>query len=77
MQSSKEQREIIQLDKNTIVTSNPRTGKTTTLSLKVMKLLEDAVKPENILCITFTEKAMKEMFDKIFQMAKGKFQIRR
>ncbi|SMH71321.1 putative ATP-dependent DNA helicase [Candidatus Nitrosotalea okcheonensis] len=73
VQPSKEQQEIIHLDKNTIVTSNPGTGKTTTLSLKVLKLLQDGNKPENILCITFTEKAKKEMFDKIFDLAKGKF----
>lgn len=73
MQPSQEQDEIIHSDKNTIVISNPGTGKTTTLSLKVMRLLETGVKPENILCITFTEKAKKEMFEKIFQMAKGKF----
>ncbi|MDE1832238.1 MAG: ATP-dependent helicase, partial [Thaumarchaeota archaeon] len=73
VQPSKEQQEIIQLDENTIVTSNPGTGKTTTLSLKVLKLLQDGNKPENILCITFTEKAKKEMFDKIFDLAKGKF----
>jgi ATP-dependent exoDNAse (exonuclease V) beta subunit len=70
---SKEQDEIIRSEKNTIVVSNPGTGKTTTLSLKVMKLLESGVKPENILCITFTDKAKKEMFDTIFEMAKGKF----
>ena len=73
MQPSQEQEKIIHLDKNTIVISNPGTGKTTTLSWKVMKLLENGVKPENILCITFTEKAKKEMFEKIFEMAKGKF----
>lgn len=73
MQPSKEQDEIIRSDKNTIVISNPGTGKTTTLSWKVMRLLENGMRPENILCITFTEKAKKEMFEKIFQMAKGKF----
>lgn len=73
MQPSQEQDEIIHSDKNTIVISNPGTGKTTTLSWKVMRLLENGVKPEKILCITFTEKAKKEMFEKIFQMAKGKF----
>ena len=38
-----------------------------------MRLLENGVNPENILCITFIEKAKKEMFEKIFQMAKGNF----
>lgn len=72
IQPSQEQAEIIQSEKNTIVISNPGTGKTTTLSLKVMSLLEKGVRPEEILCITFTEKAKKEMFDAIFKMAKGK-----
>ncbi|CAE6492555.1 UvrD-helicase domain-containing protein [Candidatus Nitrosotenuis uzonensis] len=72
LQPSKEQAEILNSDRNTIVISNPGTGKTTTLSMKVMSLLESGVKPEEILCITFTEKAKKEMFDAIFKMAKGK-----
>ena len=70
---SDEQKEIIDSKKDTIVVSNPGTGKTTTLSLKVIKLLEDKVKPEDILCITFTEKAKKEMFDAIYGKGKGKF----
>ncbi|HSA97886.1 MAG TPA: ATP-dependent helicase, partial [Candidatus Nitrosotenuis sp.] len=70
---SQEQAEIISSDKNTMVISNPGTGKTTTLSLKAMRLLESGIKPENILCITFTDKAKKEMFEKIFEMAKGRF----
>jgi len=70
---SKEQQEIIVSNKDTIVVSNPGTGKTTTLSLKVIKLLEDKINPEDILCITFTEKAKKEMFDAIYDYGKGKF----
>jgi len=70
---SKEQQEIIDSKKDTIVVSNPGTGKTTTLSLKVIKLLEEKVNPEDILCITFTEKAKKEMFDAIYDKGKGKF----
>ncbi|MCX6818434.1 MAG: ATP-dependent DNA helicase [Candidatus Aenigmarchaeota archaeon] len=73
MQPSKEQEEIIKLDKNTIVISNPGTGKTTTLSLKVLDLLSKGVKPERILCITFTEKAKKEMFETIFDLTRDKF----
>ncbi len=70
---SKEQQDIIDSKKDTIVVSNPGTGKTTTLSFKVIKLLKDKVKPEDILCITFTDKAKKEMFDAIYDKAKGKF----
>ena len=70
---SSEQKAILALKEDTIVTSNPGTGKTTTLSLKVIDLLENGVKPEDILCITFTAKAKKEMFDKIYEMSHGKF----
>ena len=70
---SAEQQAIIESKADTIVVSNPGTGKTTTLSQKVIDLLENGVNPENILCITFTAKAKKEMFDKIFDDAQGKF----
>ena len=70
---SPEQQAIIDSKENTIVVSNPGTGKTTTLSQKVIDLLENGANPEEILCITFTAKAKKEMFDKIFNDAQGKF----
>ena len=67
------QQDIIDSDNDTIVVSNPGTGKTTILSFKVIKLLENKVNPENILCITFTKKARKEMINAIYNKAKGKF----
>ena len=70
---SPEQQAIIESKVDTIVVSNPGTGKTTTLSQKVIDLLENGADPEEILCITFTAKAKKEMFDKIFDDAQGKF----
>lgn len=73
MNLSPEQQKILEYTGNMIVISNPGTGKTTTLALKVVKLLEDGVLPEKILCITFTEKAKKEMFDAIYEYAHGKF----
>ena len=73
IQISEEQQNIINTRRDTIVVSNPGTGKTTTLSLRVIKLLEDKINPENILCITFTDKARKEMFEAIYEMGKGKF----
>ena len=65
-----EQKAIIKTDEDTIVVSNPGTGKTFTLALRVMELLQSHVEPEDILCITFTEKAQKEMFEKISSLAK-------
>ena len=52
-----EQKAIIKTNEDTMVVSNPGTGKTFTLALKVMELLQSNVEPEDILCITFTEKA--------------------
>ena len=71
MQVSEEQQDIINSKNSTIVVSNPGTGKTTTLSLKVIEMLKDGVRPESILCITFTDKAKKEMFDAIYDAARG------
>ena len=70
---SPEQQAIIDSKEDTMVVSNPGTGKTTTLSFKVIDLLENKVNPEEILCLTFTAKAKKEMFDKISSMAQGRF----
>jgi DNA helicase-2/ATP-dependent DNA helicase PcrA len=67
---SVEQQAIIDSKVNTLVVSNPGAGKTTTLALKVIDLLKNDINPEKILCITYTAKAKKEMFDTIFKMAK-------
>ena len=47
-----EQKAIIKTDENTIVVANPGTGKTSTLALKVMELLQSNVEPDEILCLT-------------------------
>ena len=65
-----EQKAIIKTNEDTMVVSNPGTGKTFTLALKVMELLQSNVEPEDILCITFTEKAQKQMFEQISSLAK-------
>lgn len=70
---TQEQQQIIKSNTNTIVVSNPGTGKTYTLSQKVIHLLENGVKPDDILCITFTKKAKKEMYEAIHDSAKNKF----
>jgi len=68
METSREQRDIIYSEGDIVVTANPGSGKTTTLARRVIRLLKDGTSPEDILCITFTRKAKKEMFEKIREL---------
>lgn len=48
-----------------LVTAVPGSGKTSTLTSRVIKLMERGVSPHNICCITFTNKAAQEMKERI------------
>ncbi len=50
---------------DTLIISNPGTGKTTSIANRVVQLLESGVPEEQILCITFTEKAANEMRERV------------
>ena len=54
-----------------VVTSNPGSGKTLVLTERVIHLIEKGVLPENILCLTFTNKATNEMRERISVRIKG------
>jgi len=60
-QLNKEKQQIIKTKGNILVTANPGTGKTKLLAHKYLALIEEGIKPEDILCLTFTRKAKKEM----------------
>lgn len=47
-----------------LVVAGAGTGKTKTLTYRCARLIEDGVKPENILLLTFTKKASKEMLNR-------------
>ena len=70
MSINKEKQEIINCDGNILVTANPGTGKTLLLAHKYVSLLKSGIKPEDILCLTFTRKATKEMEDRITKIIK-------
>lgn len=65
MKINEEKKQIINCSGNVLVTANPGTGKTLLLSYKYIDLLKNGVKPNDILCLTFTRKARKEMEDRI------------
>jgi len=60
-QINTEKQDIIKTKGNILVTANLGTGKTKLLAHKYLALIEEGIKPEDILCLTFTRKAKKEM----------------
>ncbi|KQB36245.1 ATP-dependent DNA helicase [Acidiplasma aeolicum] len=59
---------------NTLVIANPGTGKTTNISMEVAKLLKNGISAKDILCITFTNKAVEQLRSKINEFI-SKFNI--
>ncbi|MGM0438906.1 MAG: ATP-dependent helicase [Patescibacteria group bacterium] len=63
---NEEQLEVVKNgDGYSLVLSGPGSGKTRTLTFRVAYLLEKGIDPENILLLTFTKKAAKEMLHRI------------
>ena len=62
-----EQRLVIESTKNTVVAAGAGAGKTAVLSWRFLRLvMENQVKPEEILTLTFTKKAASEMRERIY-----------
>ncbi len=57
-----------------MVVAGAGTGKTRVIVERIMALIEDGVKPESILALTFTEKAAGEMLDRVNE-ARGGFTL--
>ncbi len=53
------------VEENIIISANPGSGKTERISEKVVEKIKRGVRPDEILCITFTRKAMEEMQSRI------------
>lgn len=59
--NNKDQYEAATAKGNIFVIGNPGTGKTRLLTGRVAYLLDNGIKPEDILCMTFTNKASEEL----------------
>ncbi len=68
MKPNKEKQEIIKHDGNALIIANPGTGKTLLLAFKYVDLIKKGLKPEEILCLTFTNKARAEMENRIIKI---------
>ncbi|MCI0504417.1 ATP-dependent helicase [Candidatus Micrarchaeota archaeon] len=71
MTLNKEKLEILDHKGDTLVIANPGTGKTLLLAHKYIKLIKEGIKPTDILCLTFTKKAKKEMEERIIHLLEG------
>ena len=70
MSLNPEKKTIIKQDGNVLVTANPGTGKTRLLAYKYVDLINKGIAPEQILCLTFTAKAKREMETRILEVIK-------
>lgn len=64
---------VFHLNGPCLVTAVPGSGKTESLTVRFLKLLDQGVKPENILCCTFTKKAAIEMKERVLKGRKNPF----
>lgn len=70
--NSHQKKAVLAKDGPLLIVAGAGTGKTKTLTSRLIYLIKKGIRPENICAITFTNKAAKEMLDRIFKNISNK-----
>lgn len=65
-----------QIDGPILIIAGAGAGKTKTVTTRIVNLIQNSITPESILAITFTNKAAKEMRERVVHMIQGDANIR-
>ncbi len=63
--NKEQQKAVLQTDGSMIILAGAGSGKTRCITAKVFSLIEKGIDPDNILCVTFTNKAATEMKERM------------
>lgn len=74
--NQKQKEAVLHKDGPLLIVAGAGTGKTKTVTHRILQLIKDGVPPENILAITFTNKAAKEMRERVKELLSKEFSIK-
>ena len=76
LKNNEQQVNAVNNDSNTFVLGNPGSGKTRVIVAKVMDLLNKGIKPEEIICMSFTNKAKEELSSRFTEYLGQEYDIK-